>query len=503
MTAAPAALQATTPASEPEYAGKTVKMTVREALRDAMAEEMRKDGNVFLMGEEVAQYQGAYKVSQGLLEEFGARRVIDTPITEHGFAGLGVGAAFGGLKPIVEFMTFNFAMQAIDQIINSASKTHYMSGGQMTCPIVFRGPNGAASRVAAQHSQCYASWYAHCPGMRVLSPWSAADAKGLLKSAIRDPNPVIFLENELLYGHQFEVPEDPDYIVPIGKAKIERAGKDVTIVNRDAAPPPLMAFPGVPSIQIASEVSGDFDAAVIMECGDLGRPGVAGLDRYFLINIDHHPGNDGYGALNWFDSSAAACGEMVFDLVCALGVPLSLEIATHIYLAILTDTGSFHYSSISPRTFDICRQMLEAGVDPVAVARRVYDSNNLGRLKLFGSVLSAMRIDPSGRIAIVYVDHEMARAAGGTYEDTEGLINLPLTVKEIQSVVFFKQTEGNEYRVSMRSKGDIDIGTVAKSFGGGGHKNAAGCSATGPIDGLQKLFVEKIEQAIDGWPAGR
>ena len=230
MTAAPAALQATTPASEPEYAGKTVKMTVREALRDAMAEEMRKDGNVFLMGEEVAQYQGAYKVSQGLLEEFGARRVIDTPITEHGFAGLGVGAAFGGLKPIVEFMTFNFAMQAIDQIINSASKTHYMSGGQMTCPIVFRGPNGAASRVAAQHSQCYASWYAHCPGMRVLSPWSAADAKGLLKSAIRDPNPVIFLENELLYGHQFEVPEDPDYVVPIGKAKIERAGKDVTIV---------------------------------------------------------------------------------------------------------------------------------------------------------------------------------------------------------------------------------------------------------------------------------
>ena len=227
---APSAPQAAAPAAEPEYSGKTVKMTVREALRDAMAEEMRKDGNVFLMGEEVAQYQGAYKVSQGLLEEFGARRVIDTPITEHGFAGLGVGAAFGGLKPIVEFMTFNFAMQAIDQIINSASKTHYMSGGQMTCPIVFRGPNGAAARVAAQHSQCYASWYAHCPGMRVLSPWSAADAKGLLKSAIRDPNPVIFLENELLYGHQFEVPEDPDYVVPIGKAKIERAGKDVTIV---------------------------------------------------------------------------------------------------------------------------------------------------------------------------------------------------------------------------------------------------------------------------------
>ncbi|UYN97758.1 MAG: pyruvate dehydrogenase complex E1 component subunit beta [Enhydrobacter sp.] len=216
--------------AEPEWKGSTHRITVREALRDAMAEEMRKDGGVFLMGEEVAQYQGAYKVSQGLLEEFGGKRVIDTPITEHGFAGLGVGAAFGGLKPIVEFMTFNFAMQAIDQIINSAAKTHYMSGGQMTCPIVFRGPNGAAARVAAQHSQCYASWYAHVPGLRVLAPWSAADAKGLLKAAIRDPNPVIFLENEILYGQSFEVPEDADFVLPIGKAKIERAGKDVTIV---------------------------------------------------------------------------------------------------------------------------------------------------------------------------------------------------------------------------------------------------------------------------------
>ena len=229
-TAAPAAPSSPSPAAEPEWKGKTVKMTVREALRDAMAEEMRKDGQVFLMGEEVAQYQGAYKISQGLLEEFGEKRVIDTPITEHGFAGLGVGAAFGGLKPIVEFMTFNFAMQAMDQIINSAAKTHYMSGGQMTCPIVFRGPNGAAARVAAQHSQCYASWYAHVPGLRVLAPWSAADAKGLLKAAIRDPNPVIFLENEILYGQQFEVPEDPDFVLPIGKAKIERPGKDVTIV---------------------------------------------------------------------------------------------------------------------------------------------------------------------------------------------------------------------------------------------------------------------------------
>lgn len=280
-------------------------------------------------------------------------------------------------------------------------------------------------------------------------------------------------------------------------------GKEVTIVNRDAAPPPLMTFPGVPTIRIADSVGGDFDAAVIMECGDLARPGVAGLDKYFVINIDHHPGNTGYGAINWFDESAAACGEMVFDLVNALGVPMSRDIATHIYLAILTDTGSFHYSSISPRTFDICRQMLEAGVDPVAVARSVYDSNNMGRLKLFGAVLSAMQIDASGRIAIVYLDHEMARAAGGTYEDTEGLINLPLTVKEIQSVVFFKQTEGDNYRVSMRSKGDIDIGAVAKEFDGGGHKNAAGCSATGPIDKLQRMFVEKIEQAIDGRPAHR
>jgi len=217
------------PSAEPEWSGKTQRLTVREALRDAMAEEMRRDGNVFLMGEEVAQYQGAYKVSQGLLEEFGDKRVIDTPITEQGFAGLGVGAAFGGLRPIVEFMTFNFAMQAIDQIINSAAKTLYMSGGQMGCPIVFRGPNGAAARVAAQHSQCYASWYAHCPGMRVLAPWSAADAKGLLKAAIRDPNPVVFLENELLYGQQFEVPDAADFVLPIGRAKVERPGKDVTI----------------------------------------------------------------------------------------------------------------------------------------------------------------------------------------------------------------------------------------------------------------------------------
>ena len=214
---------------EDRFFTNTQPLTVREALRDAMAEEMRADDRVFVMGEEVAEYQGAYKVTQGLLQEFGDRRVIDTPITEIGFAGLGVGAAFGDLRPIVEFMTFNFAMQAMDQIINSAAKTLYMSGGQMGSPMVFRGPNGAAARVAAQHSQCFASWFAHCPGLKVVSPWSAADAKGLLKAAIRDPNPIVFLENEVMYGQTFDVPTDPDFVLPIGKAKVVRAGADVTI----------------------------------------------------------------------------------------------------------------------------------------------------------------------------------------------------------------------------------------------------------------------------------
>jgi len=242
----PAPAQAEAPAAAPvaaapksEVAGdpdipsgtEMVSTTVREALRDAMAEEMRRDLDVFVMGEEVAEYQGAYKITQGLLQEFGARRVVDTPITEHGFAGIGVGAAMAGLKPIVEFMTFNFAMQAIDQIINSAAKTLYMSGGQMGAPIVFRGPNGAAARVAAQHSQDYAAWYSHVPGLKVVQPFTAADAKGLLKAAIRDPNPVIFLENEILYGHSFDVPKLDDFVLPIGKARIHKAGKDVTIVS--------------------------------------------------------------------------------------------------------------------------------------------------------------------------------------------------------------------------------------------------------------------------------
>ncbi len=229
---APAAQDAPAPAdAEIPQGAEMVSMSVREALRDAMAEEMRTDDRVFIMGEEVAEYQGAYKVTQGLLDEFGPRRVIDTPITEHGFTGLGVGAAFAGLRPVIEFMTFNFAMQAIDHILNSAAKTHYMSGGLVTCPIVFRGANGAAARVAAQHSQNYASWYAHVPGLKVVAPYSAADAKGLLKAAIRDPNPVVFLENEILYGQMFDVPRGDDLVTPIGKAKVLRAGSDVTLVG--------------------------------------------------------------------------------------------------------------------------------------------------------------------------------------------------------------------------------------------------------------------------------
>jgi pyruvate dehydrogenase E1 component beta subunit len=252
--AAPEAMAAPDPAI-PEGT-ELVTMTMREALRDAMAEEMRRDQDVFVMGEEVAEYQGAYKVTQGLLQEFGAKRVIDTPITEHGFAGLGVGAAFAGLKPIVEFMTFNFAMQAMDHLINSAAKTHYMSGGQVACHIVFRGPNGAAARVAAQHSQDYSSWYSHIPGLKVIAPSNAADAKGLLKAAIRDPNPVILLENEILYGHSSPVPKLDDFVLPIGKARIARAGNDVTIVAWSMG----MSY----ALQAAEELARDgIDAEVI------------------------------------------------------------------------------------------------------------------------------------------------------------------------------------------------------------------------------------------------
>lgn len=270
IAAAPAAMAAptslsTVTASDPEIPEGTemVQMTVREALNSAMAEEMRRDDTVFLIGEEVAEYQGAYKISEGLLEEFGDKRVIDTPITEHGFTGIAVGAAFGGLKPIVEFMTFNFAMQAIDHIINSAAKTLYMSGGQMGAQMVFRGANGAAARVGAQHSQDYASWYAHVPGLKVVMPYSAADAKGLLKASIRDPNPVIFLENEILYGRKFEVPKLDDWIVPIGKARIARAGSDVTIVSWGMG----MAY----SLEAAEKLAGEGIEAEVIDLRSL-RP---------------------------------------------------------------------------------------------------------------------------------------------------------------------------------------------------------------------------------------
>ena len=273
-------------------------------------------------------------------------------------------------------------------------------------------------------------------------------------------------------------------------------GKDVRLVNRDAPPGPLQAFPGVSRIEVAGRIDDPGDAVIVMECGDLSRTGVEGFERGFVINIDHHLGNTNFGSLNWFDAGAAACGEMVFDLVKELGVPLSLEIATHVYVAIITDTGSFHYSSISPRTFDICRQCVEAGIDPPSIAGAIFDSNNLGRLKLFGAVLSKMELDRSGRVATIYVDEQLARECGGTYEDTEGIVNLPLTVKEIQAAAFFKEAGPNDWRVSMRSKGEVDVNAIAKEYGGGGHKNASGCSANGTLPDLKKLFEAKLLAAI-------
>jgi len=274
-------------------------------------------------------------------------------------------------------------------------------------------------------------------------------------------------------------------------------GKQARVVSRDPAPPPLLVFPGVAEIEITDRVDDPGEAVIVMESGDLTRTGIAGLERGFVINIDHHVDNRMYGAVNWFDLSAAACGEMVFDLVRELGVPLTYEIALHVYVAILTDTGSFHYANISPRTFDICRRCVEAGVVPAAVARSVFDSNSLGRLKLFGAVLSRMELDASGRMATLSVDRRLAADCGGTYEDTEGLINLPLTVKEIQAVVFFKENGPDDWRVSMRSKEQLDVNAVARQFGGGGHKNASGCSAAGRLDDLKALFQQRILEQID------
>ena len=274
-------------------------------------------------------------------------------------------------------------------------------------------------------------------------------------------------------------------------------GKTARVVLRDAPPPPMLEFPGVADIEVTARVDDPGDAVVVMECGALDRTGIEGLAGGFVINIDHHPGNTEYGALNWLDLSAAACGEMVFELVRALDVPLTVEIATHVYLAVLTDTGSFHYSNITPRTFDIARQCMEAGVNPPAVARTVFDSNNLGRLKLFGAVLDRMQLDPTARIATLMVDAALLRQTGGTYDDTDGLINLPLTVKDIQAVIFFKEQAPDDWRVSMRSKGAIDINAVAKAFGGGGHRNASGCSARGTLAELQPLFERKVGGAIE------
>lgn len=277
---------------------------------------------------------------------------------------------------------------------------------------------------------------------------------------------------------------------------LDALGKSVRVVNADQAPDHYQDFPGMGRIEIADRVSADVDAVIVMECSDLTRTGVSGLEGRFLINIDHHAGNRMYGAINWHDESSAACGEMVFDLIRELEVPLTLEIATHVYLAILTDTGSFHHSNITPRTFDICRQTVEAGVNPAAMARRVFDSNSFGKLKLIGALLDSMELLDEGRLAVLYIDDAMLAACHCTHNDTEGLINLPLTAREIQAVVFFKATPAGSVRVSMRSKYDVDVRYVANQFGGGGHKNAAGFTVTGTLAEVRPRIIELLEDAI-------
>ena len=278
---------------------------------------------------------------------------------------------------------------------------------------------------------------------------------------------------------------------------LDALGKNVRIVNADPAPDHYQDFPGMDRIEIATHVSPDVDAVIVMECSDLSRAGVAGLEGEFLVNIDHHAGNKLYGAVNWHDESAAACGEMVFDVIRELHVPLSLEIATHIYLAILTDTGSFHHSNITPRTFDICRQTVEAGVNPAAMARRVFDSNSFGKLKLIGALLDSMQLADEGRLAILYMDEAMLSSCGCTHNDTEGLINLPLTAREIQAVVFFKVGPSGDVRVSMRSKYDVDVRAVAGQFGGGGHKNASGFTVAEPLDQVRPRIIQLLVDAIE------
>jgi phosphoesterase RecJ-like protein len=278
---------------------------------------------------------------------------------------------------------------------------------------------------------------------------------------------------------------------------LRHLGKEVRVVSRDPAPPPLLVFPGVMDIDITDRVHDAGDAVIVMESGSLARTGVDGLEPGFVINIDHHVGNTMFGAVNWLEPSAAACGEMIFDIVRELDVPLTYEIALHLYIAILTDTGSFHYSNITPRTFDICRQCVLAGVEPAAVASSVFDNSTMGRLRLFGTVLNQMQVDETGRLATVLVDQRLAAECGASYEDADGLINLPLTAKNIQAVVFFKEVGSDDWRVSLRSKGSIDINAVAREFGGGGHKNASGCNAAGPIETLKDIFRQKITRQLD------
>ena len=282
---------------------------------------------------------------------------------------------------------------------------------------------------------------------------------------------------------------------------LRHLGKDVRVVSRDAVPPQFETCPGVEDVIVTDRVDDPGDAVIVMECGDLTRPGISGLERGYVINIDHHTGNTMYGALNWFDESAAACGEMVFDLVRALGVPMTLEIATHVYVAVLTDTGGFHYSNITPRTFEICRACTEAGVNPAAIARAVYDSNRIGRLKLFRAVLNGMQLDAAERIATLYVTKQMAADCGATYDDTEGLVNFPLSAREVLAVVFFKENGKDDWRVSLRSKGDLDINVIAREFGGGGHKNASGCGVRGTLEQWKPIFEQKVSAAIEATAA--
>lgn len=306
----------------------------------------------------------------------------------------------------------------------------------------------------------------------------------------------------LMSGHRFVLSshQRPDGDA-VGSAlaaafALQRLGKEAVVVMDATAPPSLQGFPGVDTIRVTSSIDEAYDAAIIMECSTLDRTGVRGLDRSPVINIDHHPGNARYGLVNWIDEGAAACGELVATLVDALGVPLDREIATHLYLTILTDTGSFHFSHLSARTFDLARRMVEAGADPVWIAREHYDSNTIGRVRLWGAVLSGMRLSADGRVAVLSVTQRMADEAGGTYDDTEGLINFPLSVKEIQAVAFLKEQSPGEWRVSMRSKGSVDVGAIAQSLGGGGHKNASGCGVTGALDVLTTSFLDRLQHVV-------